>query len=103
MSDARLISNPAIWRLHCAEGRRDAVCDWLAANGIDSLAVLSTEDLVVEDAPEGGRQIRCTVIEKDATEPAEKVVPLVVPVPDGWPYYAVPGNVTPAQQSSRNA
>ncbi|MCI3246343.1 hypothetical protein [Streptomyces spinosisporus] len=88
---ARLISNPTIWRLHCSQGRRDAVCDWLKANGLDPLAVLSTHDAIVEDAPDGGQQIKCTVIEKDATHPVETTVPLVVPVPDGWPHYTAPG------------
>jgi hypothetical protein len=88
---ARLISNPAIWREHCAQGRRDAVCDWLKANGLDPLAVLSTHDTIIEDAPEGGRRIRCHVIEKDAAQPVETTVPLVVPVPDGWPHYTAPG------------
>lgn len=88
---ARLISNPTIWRLHCSQGRRDAVCDWLKANGLDPLAVLSTHDTIVEDAPDGGRRIRCHVIEQDAARPVEKTVPLVVPVPNSWPHYTAPG------------
>jgi hypothetical protein len=88
---SRLISNPAIWREHCAQGRRDAVCDWLKANGLDPLAVLSTHDTIIEDAPEGGRRIRCMVIEQDAAQPVETTVPLVVPVPNDWPHHTPPG------------
>lgn len=88
---ARLISNATLWQLHVAQGRRNQVADWLQANGLDPLAVLSTDNVTVEDAEGGGRLIRCTVVEKDADHPEERVVPCVVPPPDGWPVYAVPG------------
>lgn len=91
MPDARLISSPTLWNLHIAQGRRDQVCDWLQQNGLDPHAVLSTRDVVIEDAPEGGRQIRCHVIEKDAVSAEERIVPLVVPPPVDWPVYAAPG------------
>ena len=92
---AQLISTPALWREHLANGRRDAICEWLRANGLDPLAVLSTKDVVIEDALGGGRQIRCTVIEQGATVAEERVVPLVVAPPYNWPVHAVPGNVGP--------
>lgn len=86
----QLISSPALWREHVANGRRDAVCEWLRANNLDPLAVMSTYDVTVEDAPAGGRQIRCHVIERDATMPEERTVPLVVPPPYNWPVHAAP-------------
>ena len=90
--NARLISNAALWNLHCAQGRRDAVCQWLTANHLDPLAVVNTYDVVVEDAEGGGQQIRCHVIEKSAAGVEERIVPLVVPPPPDWPVYAVPGS-----------
>lgn len=92
---ARLISNAVLWREHVTEGRRNIVCNWLLANGLDPLAVLSTHNVTIEDAPDGGRQIRCHVIEKDATMPEERTVRLVVPPPADWPVYAAPTEVSP--------
>lgn len=88
---ARLISNRTLWREHVANGRRDSVCEWLRANGVDPLAVMSTKDVLIEDAPAGGRQIRCHVIERDAAVPEERTVPLVVPPPYNWPIHATEG------------
>ena len=83
----RLISNRALWRAHCEAGRRDAVCQWLAANGLDPLAVLSTHDVTIEPAPNGGQQISCHVIEKGSTVPEPRTVPLAVPPPQDWPVH----------------
>lgn len=85
MPDARLVSSPALWNLHLAQGRRNDLCNWLRANGLDPFSVLSTHDVVIEDAPDSGRQIRCMVIEKDAVQPHERIVPLMVVPPPDWP------------------
>lgn len=92
---SRLISNPQLWNEHLDAGRRDAVCQWMQANGLDPLAVLSTHDTIIEPAPGGGQQIRCHVIEKDSKEPELRVVPLVVPPPPDWPVHAIPAPVQP--------
>jgi hypothetical protein len=91
---ARLISNPQLWAEHLDAGRRDAVCNWFQANGLDPLAVLSTHDTIIEPAPGGGRQIRCMVTENDDAVPELRVVPLVVPPPPDWPVHAVPSTST---------
>ncbi|MFJ2008440.1 hypothetical protein [Streptomyces chartreusis] len=85
MPDARLVSSPALWGLHLAQGRRNELCNWLRANGLDPLSVLSTHDIVIEDASGSGWRIRCMVIEKDAVRPQERIVPLAVPPPRDWP------------------
>lgn len=87
----QLISNDLLWREHVANGRRDSVCEWLRANNLDPLAVMSTKDVIIEDAATGGRQIRCWVIEQNATAPEERTVPLVVPPPYNWPIHAAEG------------
>lgn len=88
----QLISNATLWREHLVNGRRDAVCEWLRANNLDPLAVMSTKDVLIEDAPVSGRQIRCHVIDKGATAPEERVVPLVVPPPYNWPVCEAPAS-----------
>ncbi|MGY6019561.1 hypothetical protein [Streptomyces spinosirectus] len=85
----RLISNRELWREHLEAGRRDAVVDWLQANGLDPLAVLNTHDLVIESAPGGGQQIRCHVTAKGRPCEEEKIVPLVVKPPLDWPVHTV--------------
>ncbi|MFJ5036064.1 hypothetical protein ACIQB5_50825 [Streptomyces sp. NPDC088560] len=78
------VSDPESWTRHCTDGFRGEICDWLVANLLDPLAVLWTRPTVVEDVPDGGRVIRCTVIEQGTTVPREIVVPLIVPPPMRW-------------------
>ncbi|MFI6251484.1 hypothetical protein [Streptomyces sp. NPDC051016] len=97
---ARLIFNPTLWQLHQVEGRSDAITDWVRANGIEPDEVSVTHNLTIEDRPDG-QVICCTAIARNengrpyATADGEaameeRVVPLVVEPPEGWPVYAVP-------------
>ncbi|NUO43676.1 MAG: hypothetical protein HOV82_16760 [Streptomyces sp.] len=101
---AHLISSHTLWNLHCAQGRRDALLNWVRANGIDPNAVPTDKDLTIEDRPDGGRIIRYTtyVLTGDGHKQVaqasdggalleERSVPLVVEPPADWPVYAVPG------------
>lgn len=103
MPDARLISNAALWGLHTAEGRAEAVREWVRANNIDPNVVAVDRDLTVEDTP-AGRIVRYTAfvftrngrVQFDPANPNralmhERTVPLVVVPPADWPVYAVPG------------
>lgn len=80
----RLISNPQLWHEHLDAGRREEVCDWLDANGLDPNAVMNTQPVTIEDSP-NGPCIVCTVIERDAEQPQQRTVPLVVQPPLHWP------------------
>lgn len=102
---ARLISSPALWRLHQVEGRADAVRDWVHANGIDPNVVSVGHNVTIEDGPDG-QVIRCTVIKRNengrpyatadgAPAVEERTTPLVVEPPEGWPKYAVPDAAQP--------
>lgn len=100
---ARLISSATLWNLHCAQGRRDALLDWVRANGIDPNAVPIDRDMTIEDGPDGGRVIRywAYVLTSDGSKQTDRqtdgalleqrTTPLVVPPPADWPVYAVPG------------
>jgi hypothetical protein len=98
----RLISNASLWHLHVAQGRADAVRDWARANGIDPNAVPVDADMTIEDTP-AGRIIRYVayLLTDDGDVRADpfhdgqalreqRVVPLVVGPPPGWPVYVVP-------------
>ncbi|MEU1273025.1 hypothetical protein [Streptomyces sp. NPDC005799] len=82
----RLISDPTVWAEHLRAGRRDEVCAWLQANGLDPLAVLSTHPTTIENTA-AGPVIWCVVIEKDSAVPEQRTVPLVVPPPAHWPVH----------------
>lgn len=88
----RLISDPTVWAEHLRAGRRDEVCNWLLANGLDPLAVLSTHPTTIEDTP-AGPVIRCTIVELDADQPQQRTVPLVLAPPEHWPVHQLaPGD-----------
>jgi hypothetical protein len=102
--NARLISSATLWNLHTAQGRRDALLDWLRQNNVDPNAVPIGKDLTIEDGPDGARVIRyhAYVLTDDGNkqiastqsgEPLieERTTPLDVPPPADWPVYAVPG------------
>lgn len=83
---SRTLFTPELWQQHLAAGRKDAVCRWLTANGLDPNAVLGTYPVTIDDSA-NGPQIHCTVIELDADQPEQRTVPLVVAPPDDWPVY----------------
>ncbi|MFJ4682020.1 hypothetical protein [Streptomyces sp. NPDC088789] len=95
----RLISSATLWHLHIAQGRKEALCAWLRANGIDPVRVPQEYDLTVEDTPDG-RVIRHHVFATNdddvKVEPQdggprihERVVPLLVEPSADWPVYAL--------------
>lgn len=102
----RLISSPTLWHLHVAQGRRDALLNWVRANNIDPNTVPIDRDMVIEDSPDGGRIIRYHVYvftddgnkQVDPEQPVvtpwveERTTPLVVPPPADWPVYAAPSS-----------
>lgn len=101
----RLISNKTMWGMHTAQGRVDAIREWVRANGIDPNAVPTDKDMTIEDSPDG-RIIRYTayVLTDDghkqvAQQPdgrallEERTALLVVEPPADWPVYAVPGTL----------
>ena len=98
---ARLISNAALWGMHRAQGRADALCEWVRDNGLHPNEVAADYDIVIDDTPDG-RMLRChvfvrtdagakTVSHDGGPHVEERTVPLVVEPPDDWPVYAVPG------------
>lgn len=100
----RLISNKALWGVHRSQGRTDALCEWVRANGLTPDDVSADDNITVEDTPDG-RIIRCRVfVHADSgakrVDPVrsgealteERTVPLVAEPPDGWPVYALPDN-----------
>lgn len=102
---ARLISNAALWGMHTAQGRTDAIREWVRANGIDPNVVPVHEDMTIEDTPDG-RIIRFHAYRlaedgsKQITQQPdggalveERTVPLVVEPPADWPVYAVPDSL----------
>lgn len=104
MSDPRrrLISNATLWHLHTAEGRKDALVQWVRDNGLDPDLIPIDEDLIVETGDDGARTIRFTewghnedgvkTASESGEDPrTERVVPLLAEPPEDWPVYAVPG------------
>jgi hypothetical protein len=86
-------------------GRRDALCDWLTANGIDPHDVPVDGDLAIVDT-DAGRAIRVEVElrsedgrvlldEREHRAARElRTVPLVVEPPDWWEPYEKPTRAT---------
>ncbi|MFI1161420.1 hypothetical protein [Streptomyces sioyaensis] len=69
MTDApeRIVLNDAdIWPTIAETPRRQQLCDWLTANGIDYREVAVPDPLTVETLPTGQRVIRHTVYLRDA-------------------------------------
>lgn len=106
----RLISNKALWGVHRAQDRTDALCEWARANGLTPDDVSADDNITVEDTSDG-RIIRCRVfvhtdsgakqvdpIRSGEALMEERAVPLVVEPPDDWPVYALadtPGRIAP--------
>ncbi|MFJ8727695.1 hypothetical protein [Streptomyces sp. NPDC093269] len=86
---------------HPAEGRREAVCAWLTANGIDPKNVPQDADITISEGA-GGRVISCEVFDLDpdglrqiderGNRAAVTVVtvPLKVEPPTWWKPYQKP-------------
>ncbi|MET8585786.1 hypothetical protein ABZX39_33685 [Streptomyces collinus] len=83
------------------EDRRQALCAWLTANGIDPKAVPVDADMTIDKGPTG-RFLRCEVFDRDrdgrikvderGEGPARLVinVPLKLEPPDWWEPYQKP-------------
>jgi hypothetical protein len=86
---------------HPASDRREAVCAWLTANGINPRNVPADADMTVEDGPDG-RVLRCEVFDLtqdghvQTDERGEKAailvatVPLKVEPPEWWQPHVKP-------------
>lgn len=86
---------------HPANGRREAVCAWLTANGIDPKNVPTDADIVIQDGPDG-RILRCEVFdlnddgERQVDERGQMAartfvtVPLKTEPPQWWQPYEKP-------------
>lgn len=100
----RLICNASLYRLHLDQDQGEELREWARANGLEPDAVSADDDTTIEDTPDG-RMIRCRVFDfsdsgHKQADPArsgkplveERLVPLVVEPPEGWPVYALPGS-----------
>ncbi|MFE1451956.1 hypothetical protein [Streptomyces olivaceoviridis] len=86
---------------HPTGSRREALCAWLTANGIDPKAVPLDADMTIEQGPDG-RFLHCDVFDldqdgrKQLDERGDKVaikvatVPLKVEPPEWWQPYQKP-------------
>ena len=86
---------------HLADSRREALCAWLTANGIDPNAVPVDADMTIDKGPIG-RFLRCEVFDRDhdgrikvddrGTGPARLVINVTLKVepPDWWQQYQKP-------------
>lgn len=85
-----------------ATDRRQAICDWLAANGIDPNYVPRDTDLTIETDDRGQRLIKCEAFVRQAdgsltldehgTDAARetRTVPLTVEPPEWWKPHVKP-------------
>lgn len=95
-SERIVLNDAAIWPTIAETSRRQQLCDWLTANGIDYREVAVPDPLTVETLPNGQRIIRYTIYLRTAdghryTDPdqdnqtarEERTTPLVVEPPAG--------------------
>jgi hypothetical protein len=98
---ARLISSRTLWGLHVSQGRAPEISYWAAANALAPEDVSVNHDITIEDSSDG-RVIHYRAYLRNSAgrkhvDPAgsgealteERVVPLVVEPPEGWPVYAL--------------